>query len=368
MVKRTKTIISLLFISLLTVNLTACKSQETNLLAGYCEYYADGGLYNFVEYTYECDKYGNITVVNKYNNGYLYQTTETTYSGPGKPVDESVYDANGTLLNYKEFDENGLLKYESVYEYGQLDEKYEYNSEGLMIHKESTSYNYVIDYAYDEDGNLLSQTNTEYYENGNIKWTLKYTYNSDGDEILKEKTDESGNTTVVSEMIIEREGNSARTYTYSENRELRYYGEREYDDAGHILSDISYRASDDSFLCSYEYTYDDKGRLIDEKSETTGNYESLYEYADDGYMNKETRIYYRAYSSEPYGDSSYMAEFRTTYFYNADGDVTRQETRISGKLSTYAVYYYESVNPGMFMTYDYRDPSRKLDERAYIVY
>ncbi len=372
MVKRTKTITGLLFTALLTVNLAACNSpfsvKNTNLLASYCEYYADGGLSYYTEYSYECDKYGNITKVEEYKNGSLYSTAETTYAGPGKPIDETVYDLRGTLLNYKEFDQDGILKYESTYEYGQLDEKLEYNKEGLVIRKESTSYDYVIDYAYDEDGNLLSQTNTEYYENGSIKWTLKYTYNSYGDEILKEQTDANGNTRIVSEIKIERDGNSAKTYTYSENGELRYYGEREYDDEDRILFDISYRASDDSFLCSYEYTYDDKGRLIDKKSESAGSYESLYEYADEGYLCKETRIFYRTYSSEPYGNSGYLAEFRNIYFYNADGDVTRMETTISGKLSTYTVYYYESVKPGTLMTYDFRDPGRKLDERAYIVY
>ena len=97
---------------------------------------------------------------------------------------------------------------------------------------------------------------------------------------------------------------------------------------------------------------------------------SRYEYADEGYLCKESRTYERPYSSEPYGDGSdsYMQEFTDVTFYNEAGEETRTERYMGTKLTGYSEYIYEDVNVRRGAVYDYRDNKRELDPRSTIVY
>ena len=64
----------ILMAAIFMLNFTACGAQEIKLCAGYCTFYSDGGLEQYVEYTYEYDKNGNRTEECEYHNGSLFLT------------------------------------------------------------------------------------------------------------------------------------------------------------------------------------------------------------------------------------------------------------------------------------------------------
>ena len=112
-----KKLSSMLLSVILVLNLSACSGEEARLYAGYCTYYPDGGLMSYCEYSYEYDEDGNLIgeyeYYNNHNNTRSSKIREYDESGS---FTESEYDIRDELAAFREFDENGSLRKETVYE------------------------------------------------------------------------------------------------------------------------------------------------------------------------------------------------------------------------------------------------------------
>ena len=212
----------------------------------------------------------------------------------------------------------------------------------------------------------------DYDENDTVKFSYEDTFDEEGNTINRVVTDADGNSFVARQMVIETESNKRIVYEIGKDDEVRYRTEEEYDDDGNLLSKTVYVAyEDDRVLSHEEYTYDEKGRMIREIYEFTDVTVTEYEYADEGYLYKESIITEKYISPEIYGDQSnaVLTECTQVNFYDADGDKIRSEYYVDGKLTSYSVWMFENIDPAKERgtVLDYRD-DRKLDERAYIVY
>lgn len=374
-----KKIFCLIMTAALLLGLTACSRGETRLFAGYCDYYADGGLMSYCEYSYEYDRSGRLTCECEYYNGYIRSTKEREYDGSGSCT-ESEYDSRDELVAFREFDKDGNLRKETTYDHhGEIEEVTDYNEDRLMIRKESFRWShYLVEYEYDDEGNLTKETETDYddYGNGELEKIFESIYDSEGEVIQRTVTSSDGSYVVDNRVVTEEEDNKKTLYIYNQYDELCYITEKEYDHKGNLLNEVTYSftGGEKEFLSSEEYEYDSKGRVIVEVSKITDiqNYRHEYEYSDEGYLCKESFITYKWISTEVYGDGSdadYTKTVRNEY-YNADGETIRSEYFVGGRLSSYTEYYYENVKveKGRESVFDFRDDDRELDWRSTVVY
>ena len=217
------------------------------------------------------------------------------------------------------------------------------------------------------------QYEEDYDDNDNIKFIYEDTYDSDGNLLNRLITDASGNTSEYTTVQIEKEGNTRIIYQYGDKGEVRYRTEEILNDNGNVLSKVTYVAyENDRVLSREEFTYDDKGRVIDRIYDFMDVTEYKYEYSDEGYMCKERIIKGQYVYPEVYGDGSggVLCESERVNYYDADGDKVRTEYWLDGKMTSYAVWEYEYIDPRNYKgkTLDYRDDDRELDSRATVVY
>jgi antitoxin component YwqK of YwqJK toxin-antitoxin module len=355
---------------LLMMSLAGCSKEtgeETRLFAGYVSYYADGGISSFEEHSYEYDKNGVLVKENVYYNGFLssYSVIEHT---DGHIV-ESVYDNHDKPQSVRELYEDGSLKSELSYGYSDEPETYiEYDESGLMIFKESYKYNYQVEYEYDKSGNLMRETETDHDSSG-VK-VYKTDYDAAGVAILRTVTYPDGSMVIDRDVDIHTEGSVRMILESGMDGELKYSTTEEYDDDGYLMRSVTYDATDFSVLSSNEYKYDSEGRVIEKTYFFMDTTVTEYEYADEGYVSKESVTFPRMISNEPYGDGSdcYEVKYTNVTYYDADGSITRKETLMDGVITGYSEYIYETVNIRSGTTYDYRDKDRELDPRSTVVY
>ncbi|MBO7356367.1 MAG: hypothetical protein J6U50_07020 [Lachnospiraceae bacterium] len=363
----------ILMAAMLMLNLTACGAQETKLCAGYCSFYSDGGLGYYYEYTYEYDSKGRLTEECLYYNGNLYTTKEIEYDSDGGST-ESEYDQRNNLKFVREYDDKGRLMTQSEYGYDdELVNYFEYNREGLITLKESFAWShYIITYEYDGDGNLVKETETDILDNGSER-KYESLYDADGIRIQRTLTTSDGNSVIDFYSEIEEDGNRRIIREYGQHGELRFVTEREYDEEGNMIHEVTTNASDNELLSTYEYEYDSEGRvtgcvmeMMHDRSETR------YTYYEDGELSTQTVITYRWISSEAYGDGSdaVLTECARVENYDTDGRLTREDNLVDGNRESYIMYYYEDVQikTGSKTTFDFREDGRELDPRSSIVY
>lgn len=352
------------------LNLTSCNGKEIRLCTGYCSFYADGGLYGYTEYTYEYDKDGNLVEECQYNNGNLYSTKEYEYDRSGSYT-ESEYDRDGNLKFRREYDKKGNLRTVSEYDKEELAEYCEYNEDGLIVFKESFKWShYVVEYEYDGSGKLVKETETDDGVDGSST-TYESLYDAEGNRTQRTVTEPDGDSYIDFHAEIERDGNKCTIYQYRNDGELTFIVEKEYDDAGNVLKEVTTMMPDNEILDSLEYEYDSEGRVIS-LVESWENRETTYVYAEDGSLSSESIITYRWISSEAYGDGSdaVLTECKTTRIYDTEGNLTRINNLVEGNLESYTEYYYDNVNlkNGSKTSFDFREEGRELDQRVYIVY
>ncbi len=356
---------------ILVLGLASCTGEEERLCTGYCEYYNDGGLCLYHEYTYEYDRKGLLVKVCDYRNGRLDTTREMTYVGSGAYT-ESEYDSEGDLKAVREYDDKGGLRKESEYgNDGELKIYREYNGDGLIVVKESFEWShYIIRYEYDEYGSLVKETDTE-TSGGGSETVYESLYNSEGERISRTVTTSDGSSFVDFHSEIEEEGNKRIVYEYGRYDDLRFIYEKEYDEYGHLLKEVTRDMSKDEILSSCEYEYDSEGRLIRSERETMNDrYGTRYTYYSDGAVSTESHVTYRWISSEAYGDGSdaVLSECITVNNYDTDGKLTRIDYLVDGRRQSYTMYYYENVTVKAGSEFDFREDGRELDQRVYIVY
>lgn len=186
---------------------------------------------------------------------YTYFSTDGTVNSKaviecdklGRSIKETIYDDDGSIKSY---------------------EIYKYNEDGRIInntmyHSDGEAFS-VTDYEYDSNGNNVKSTN--YWGESSIRIT---TYEYDSNNMLK--TAHYENKTVRYDNSID--------YT-------RYITNYEYvlDSEGRVLertADTEYEHTDEHYI--HVTTYNDKGKVIEERSTTTDADKYTYDYTYDDY-------------------------------------------------------------------------------------
>lgn len=313
----------------LMLSISACSNEKTRLYAGACTYYADGGLMSFSEYLYKYDKNGNPVKECEYYNGELNTTIERKYD-PSGSFTEKKTDFRDNAEYLREYDKNGVLRKETTYDYtGEVEVVTEYNEAGLPIRKESFSSTYTVEYEYDDEGILLKEIETDYDDNNEVDKIYEDIYDSDGEMIQRTIISSDGSSVLASRTETVEDGNKKTINSYGSNDELRYITEKEYDEKGNLLKEITYSIENGEreFLSSSEYTYDSENRVINHVFELVDRTEIKYEYSDEGYLSKESIIKEKWISSQVFSDGSdaVLTEVITVNYYNVDEEKTRSE-------------------------------------------
>lgn len=209
-------------------------------------------------------------------------------------------------------------------------------------------------YTYDDKGNILS---AEGAENDNAPGKIVYQYDAKGHLSSSTSTGEMGRTViytcddmgrVISEgskqtYTYDTQGNIlSETYTYSEGS-FRTYSYT-YDTYGHVLScTYDYDGSDEAGVTTY--TYDEKGRLVTERSDTSYiNHDITYTYDAHDRLIKKVDL---ATAIAPY------VEFTTQtityeYIYEENGDKTTLTKKRNGKIDEVITYTQDAY--GNYLT------------------
>lgn len=154
--------------------------------------------------------------------------------------------------------------------------EYEYNPDGLLIRKtgfdRNGEYQGEIIYEYDENGNLISQSEGK-PGSGISSLARSYEYDDTGKLIKETQFDFDG------------EINQYFTYEYDENGKQTV--KHNYNPAGEEMVD--------PVVCQWKYEYDGEGRVVDEWRESVegGHKSEQYQYEYDEYGNvcKKTDVF-----------------------------------------------------------------------------
>lgn len=217
--------------------------------------------------------------------------------------------------------------------------RYEYNSQGYTTKKselnttENSASNSetTIEYMYDKNGNIISQTSRMPYNNS---ITFLYEYDENGN-LTKYTRIDNGQTSFTYSYAYDANGRlGTKTTSYTDIEEVQEINKYTYNEDGSI-SEIKHSSSNgDSYVTMYKY--DSKGRLT-EVTSTRSNitYTMKYEYNSDGLLSKES------YSSSKPDDYSYTS----TYEYDKYGNIsTKQLTASNNTLDTYTYVHDEYGN------------------------
>lgn len=291
-----------------------------------CVWPMDGTVESSWSKEYRCTAYSPVRL-ELWDDGMLSQVdtfhptgceaTSEGYDEEGRKVESKTYDADGNLLTHTVYDEVGteqeVLTY--TYEEGLLTKKtaqyadgdlmvdsYAYDDAGRMT--EHTEYENVQKVAheswlYDDAGNMLEERRTGEYEGE--PWFSYTTCVYDADGKLTEKS-ESG-----SDLI--NDWDHRIVYTYDEEgRQIQWQivdsdeagvGVTDtYDDAGHLTGRVERSYVDGWSTTEWSFTYDDAGRLTEQKmftsyddSPVTTEQRSVYTYDDAGNVTQRIDYY-----------------------------------------------------------------------------
>lgn len=206
--------------------------------------------------------------------------TKKTYSYEEKP-DETHYieyttqyqdDGSKIVLESQDvLESTGEAVFDETYEY-------EYNPDGLLIRKTGFNgdgeYQGEILYEYDENGNLISQ--------------------SEG------KTG-PGITSLARNYEYDDAGNLIKEIQYDFSGEVNQYWTYEYDQDGKLTVEHNYNPEGEEMIegveCQWKYEYDEEGRVIEEWRESVegGHKYIWYEYEYDEYGNvcQKTDVFHK---------------------------------------------------------------------------
>jgi hypothetical protein len=183
----------------------------------------------------------------------------------------------------------------------------------------------LIIYSYDDTGNLLTTTKIdERYKNGNAKKALIY----DSEEKLKEIEEYYKNGKIKSEENYDADGNLSSIHEYDNNEKLKKFSSYRKD--GRLISFDEY--VEQYKLEKYYYHYnsnDSDGKLV-YVVKSVGNIQSFYD---------EYGILLKVYEYDEYGYGNEVK--RLEYEYD----------EINGKISKVYEYEYESKYPKKVQEY-----------------
>lgn len=179
-----------------------------------------------------------------------------------------------------EFDENNMIKKESITKNGEVinENEYTYNDKGQRTKCVNTSSGFVtvIEYVYNEAGYAVEVIEKD--GDGTVSTIIKYTHDDQG-RVIRSVFESDGNSETY-ETAFDDKGNVIReVITGSDGSEAVYEYSYTYNEQGQIAERISNGET-------HTYTYDEKGNLI-KYSFPKINLEDLLEGGEmDEYLNQ----------------------------------------------------------------------------------
>lgn len=216
--------------------------------------------------------------------------------------DECQYDRFGNVIQRTWYDADGNIRYwgECYYNnYGYLRWLNWYNSSGRLGD--------CYEYRYDEAGNEI---HSAYYIHGNDYYSWTDREFDESGHLLKEISYDVRGAEFAGwdEYEYDSLGRLVKKISCDESGEPQYQHEYAYDDYGNPVQDTSYDYWTGTLLETivWEYAYDGEGRLIRETCLGTDDwYDREYGYDDDGRLLWE--VHYKPDGSEDYRyDYEYM--------------------------------------------------------------
>ena len=248
---------------------------------------------DWINATYTAKIRKEVSLVSKIDHGDSYWE-KYTYDNIGNQImtEDSTgwwmtytYDGNENLMNTKSsdggynkdyaYDENGALVYETN---GSEWTKYTNDANGNCI-KSETSYGYVVEYEYDARGNVVTKKNGD--------TVIKYEY----DEYCRETKVSNGDywkTTAYNEFgdVLKMEDSSGwwETYTYDENGNEVYVEDSngKWRKTTHVEDMMTIEESDGMVTKIY---FDETGKMV--KKDYGGGVCAYFEYDENGNLIRE---------------------------------------------------------------------------------
>ena len=210
--------------------------------------------------------------------------TEYEYNDQGNLIKKTGYDETGAVSDVMEYDIHGNQISEIYYREGSVDlaleYKNEYDDKGCMVKTTVTfiddgALRNTMEYEYDSKGNLIKEV--EYFADGNEGSVCEY--------------DDKGNMT---KLIVRIQSVSGEIVSYSPNTT-----EYEYDSHDNITKQTTY-TEEGTFVYVKEYEYDDDRIMKKTNYEEDGSLYSVMEYEYDSHDNLIKEVSYDEDGSEDY--------------------------------------------------------------------
>lgn len=333
------------------------------------------------EVIYEYDEAGSMTLRMPYfydSTGALEYYLELRYENE-QLVLSKHYDTNGNIVEHNEmtYHAGGQLKTQVLYTSdGQLNESYEYDEAGKVVHH--------IKCTYDEATGKLASCDEKAYENGQM--------------ILSKLSDGEGNVIYWEAAEYYDSGVCKKQISYTSDGEFSYVAE--YDENGVMLQqeNYNYDSSTGELITknvetytegvrSAYITYNAEGIVLNKSTyypdgkvkEQVSCYNDGRVYLIVRYNAEGTRLYSRSFSYEEDGvclgsdECTYNDEglLLSQVWYNGDGSVeehTEYEYYDTGVLKNYSIYYGEGTDyPKKIEEYSEDEVMTYKAEHCYIV-
>lgn len=273
----------------------------------YSYYTTDGGL-NYYS-TYEYDENGNIAKSHTYDANGKYESYCVNEYSDGKIVKRLCYNADGTLFEVQEYNENEDLVRTSNYYGDKLGSytEYVYDENCCLLSKsdflgDGTMYEHREYFAGTKFEDLIKnkekETKYEFYKNGELLSRTISEYDKDGRIISSSECDGEGNLTYGKSFEYDENGKLIKASSYGKGGELRSVSE--YTENSELVK-----------------SYGEGGKILGiNEFDKKGNLTKWFEYDNNGELK---RYYVYEYNS--------FNERTKTVEYNPDGTVIRESYR-----------------------------------------
>ena len=207
-------------------------------------------------------------------------------------VTEYAYDENGDKVSetvtYPDKPDETLSR-EYTTQYQDDGSKIVTESQSILVKTGEAISPYTYEYEYSPEGLLLRKTG---FENGNVDGEILYEYDEVGNLIRQSgENAPSIGRDLTKEFEYDESGNLTKQIDFDDNGEVEGWSTFEYDENGKEIMKHVFTSTGDEprtyELCQWEYEYDAEGRIIEEWKEGTeiGGKYEHDEYEYDEYGN-----------------------------------------------------------------------------------
>ena len=216
-----------------------------------------------------------------------YMEVNTELNDHNQILREERYDSDGELntLTINTYNDQLLLIQMEQYDGDQilLQKSINYYNDKQQLVQQSNFFGedpneYVTQYVYDEDGNLLR---VEMYDDDELDYVEKYMEYENGILVKESENDDYGRTLYVSQYAYDDNGLlSKHIRDEIQNKDRRTY-EYQYDDNGNCVKELVYDYGN-SLIAKIYRTYNEHNRLVLTEDEDLDNYRQIkMEYEGD---------------------------------------------------------------------------------------